>query len=398
MEESKKKEYPKEVGKTANLLRNPFTIKLLAKIVILPVIILGVDLTSSEFPEVYRGGLQKESGSWVAAGNLQENFRQVYKRVSPSVAFINTEKQRRRERNPLLEDPYFRRFFPNSRQQSIPRKSFGLGSGFVISSDGYIATSFHVIKDVDRINVEIEGEKYRARVIAVDPLGDIALLKVKTKKKLKPVRFADSDKVQVGDWALSIGNPFGLDRSLTVGVVSAVRRNVDELGSAYIQTDASINRGNSGGPLLNYRGQVIGINRFIFSNNPGGGNLGIGFAIPISEAAKILNSLKKDGQVKRGFIGIQMAPLSAQLIVDLDIPEKQGVYVNSVLKQSPAEKGGIIGGDVLLRVSNKKIKTPRDLVIFISGSPIGRKVEFTIWRDKKRILRNVEVGVRPQKF
>ena len=146
-------------------------------------------------------------------------------------------------------------------------------------------------------------KKYRARVIAVDPLGDIALLKVKTKKKLKPVRFADSDKVQVGDWALSIGNPFGLDRSLTVGVVSAVRRNVDELGSAYIQTDASINRGNSGGTLTQLSWASYRYQSFLFfSNNPGGGNLGIGFAIPISEAAKILNSLKKDGQVKTWFL------------------------------------------------------------------------------------------------
>ena len=225
-------------------------------------------LHSSEFPEVYRRGTASNNAT-ASAGQVQTVFRNVYEKVAPSVVFISTEKRLPRQGNPLLNDPFFRRFFPPSERSSGPRKSVGLGSGFIISSDGYICTNYHVIKEVDKIKVEILGTEYKAKVAGVDPLADIALLKIEPKKKLTPVRFSNSDTVQVGDWALSIGNPFGLDRSLTVGVVSAVRRNIDELGSAYIQTDASINQGNSGGPLMNYQGEVIGINRFIFSNNLG---------------------------------------------------------------------------------------------------------------------------------
>ncbi len=326
----------------------------------------------------------------------QSNFHKIYKIYKDKVVYISTEKDVSAAPDPFLEDPFLRRFFaPRSGPRSGTRRLSGLGTGFIISSDGYICTNHHVVAEVDRVQVRIQDKEYPAKVIGTDQLTDVALLKVEGVNNLDPVYFGNSSRVQVGDWAIAIGNPFGLDRTFTVGVVSAVRKDIDELGNAYIQTDASINQGNSGGPLLNLDGEVIGINRLIISNSPSGGSLGIGFAIPINTVRDVLEQLKNNGRVQRGFIGVQLTPLSKVFAKELAVPQRKGALIGGVLSNSPAAKAGIKPRDVILQVDKVRVKNPRDLVIAVSRIPVGATRPFVIWRDKQRLNLFVTVGERP---
>lgn len=361
----------------------------------IPVVLIAVAGFACQKGDFFSGEVLAESplkgkhqGSPVY--ELQKTFNEVADLYSDRVVFISTEKT---IDNPIFNDPFFKQFFgPN--QGKTQQKQTGLGTGFIISNDGYICTNHHVIKDMDRVTVNIGDTEHDAKIIGSDPMTDIALLKVEGVSNLNPVYFGDSDRVHVGDWAIAIGNPFGLDRSFTVGVISAIaRRDVDQLGNTHIQTDASINPGNSGGPLLNIDGEVIGVNRMIYSRS--GGYMGIGFAIPINTAKDILDQLKKSGSIKRGYLGVQIAPVSGQIAQKLGLPAPEGALVTSVVPDSPAHDAGIQQKDVIIQMDQTPIKSPSDLVREAGKAKIGKSYRFVLYRDGKKTSLSVRIKERP---
>ncbi len=339
------------------------------------------------FKEVYRSSPIKNNVKDSIALSTQKAFHGIYEEYQTKVVFISTEKNIEVRQHPYFQnDPFFRRFFdePESQQrgsQKQYRKQEGLGTGFIISSDGYICTNYHVVEEVDVVRVKVGDKVYNAKVIGTDKRTDIALLKINGTRGLEPAYFANSDNVKVGDWAIAIGNPFGLDRTFTVGVVSAIARE-DLEGNAYIQTDASINSGNSGGPLLNINGEVIGMNRMIYSQT--GGNLGIGFAIPINTVYRVIESLKKHGKIKRGYIGVSIAVLTPEFAQILGLKGKAtGVIVAEVFPGGPADKAGMLAKDIILEVDGEKVSSAQDLLNIISETAIGKTIKLKLWRDAK---------------
>lgn len=326
----------------------------------------------------------------------QDVFRKVFEMNKNSVVFISTEQTVKVQRNPFMDDPFFRQFFGPDSQQPKTQRRTGLGTGFVISEDGYVCTNHHVVNGVDKVKVKIDAESYDATIVGSDEKTDLALLKLDSKKKFTPVFFGDSDKVQVGDWAIAIGNPFGLDRSFTVGVISATaRRDLDFMGGSqtHIQTDASINPGNSGGPLLNIYGEVVGINRMIYSQS--GGNVGIGFAIPVNTAKSVLEQLKTHKKIKRGYIGVQIVPLTEDYAKEIGLKNAEGALVGGVAEDSPAAKAGVVAGDVIISVDDKEVKNFGDLLSKVESTPIGKSLKVQIWRDKSKLNLYITVKERP---
>ena len=326
---------------------------------------------------------------------LQNAFHEIYNQYKDSVVFISTEKTITvKGFNPFTDDPVFREFFGLKESAPKKRKARGLGTGFIISSDGYICTNSHVVKNVDTVTVTVAERTYEAKIIGSDTVTDIALLKIKSKRSFKPVYFGDSDSVKVGDFVLAIGNPFGLDKTFTQGVISGTgRRQLDETGNAHIQTDAAINQGNSGGPLINLDGEVIGVNRAIYSSS--GGNIGIGFAIPINVAKETLMQLKTYGKVKRGYLGIGMSQFTPDQAKQLGLMNNQGVLVGSVIKESPADKGGILEGDVILMIDDEPIKGTVSLIRFLGSKKIGEVLIVKVWRNRSEKSLRVVIKERP---
>jgi serine protease Do len=330
------------------------------------------------------------------AMGVQEAFRKIYNAYKERVVFISTEQTVKLPNHPFFSDPFMREFFG----QQIPngnrtQKRTGLGTGFILSEDGYICTNHHVVAGMEKVKIKIGNDTYDAQVIGSDDRTDIALLKISPKEKLKPVNLGDSSSVQVGDWAIAIGNPFGLDKTFTVGVVSATgRKDVEMMGGtqSHIQTDASINPGNSGGPLINIKGEVIGINRMIYSQT--GGNMGIGFAIPINTARTVLDQLKNHKKVIRGHIGVQIVPLTDEYAKELGLNDISGALVGSVLDGGPAAKAGIQVGDVIQKVNDAKIKNYGDLVEQIEKTPIGKTLKIQVWRHKSSVTLFITVKER----
>jgi serine protease Do len=346
------------------------------------------------FGDIVESPIKKQSDA--KAKDIQNTFREIYKLYSDRVVFISTEQTVKMPQHPFFDDPFFREFFRGQQPPSRTQKRTGLGTGFVLSADGYICTNHHVIAQVDKITVKIDNKSYTAKIVGSDERTDIALLKIDPDEKLKPVFLGNSDDVMVGDWAIAIGNPFGLDKTFTVGVISATgRRDVDLMGGSqsHIQTDASINPGNSGGPLINIDGEVIGINRMIYSRT--GGNLGIGFAIPINKAKTVLEELKKYKKIKRGFLGVQIVPLSEEYAKEIGLKDSEGALVGAIVDGSPAQKGGIMVGDVILEVKNKKIKNYVDLVEIVEKTKIGKTLKVVVWRKKSRLNLFITVAERP---
>jgi serine protease Do len=348
---------------------------------------------NSFLKEVYAESPLKDKHKNTSIYELQQTFHEIYELYKDSVVFISTEKTVRIQ-NPFYNDPFLRRFF-NIPNLPETQKQRGLGTGFIISSDGYICTNHHVVAGMDVVKVKINGKEYKAKIVGSDSFVDIALLKIDGVKDLKPVHFGDSNKVKVGDWAIAIGNPFGLDRTFTVGVISAIaRKDVDQMGNSHIQTDASINPGNSGGPLINIDGEVIGVNRMIYSQT--GGNLGIGFAIPINTAKSVLEQLKEHGRVKRGYIGIQIAPITEEIASELNIKDKKGVVIIGILEDSPAAKSGLRIGDVIIEANGKEIKEPDELIQIVNQTPIGKGIQLKIHRGNSTLNVLVIIKERPQ--
>ncbi len=307
----------------------------------------------------------------------------MLERTTPAVVNIATRGRVRIQENPLFNDPFFRHFFdlPSRPRERITQS---LGSGVVVDAEkGYILTNNHVIDKAEEIEVTLlDGRKLKARVVGTDPATDVAVIQVKA-TNLTALPLADSDRLRVGDFVVAIGNPFGLGQTVTSGIVSALGRT--GLGiegyEDFIQTDASINPGNSGGPLVNLRGELVGINTAIFSRS--GGNIGIGFAIPINMAHEVMQQLVAHGRVQRGMLGVQVQDLTPELAQAFDIPNRKGVVISAVVPGSSAEKAGLKPGDIIVAINGKPVDDSADVRNTIGLIPVGRQVELTILRDGK---------------
>jgi Do/DeqQ family serine protease len=312
--------------------------------------------------------------------STQAAFIEVSRTVTPAVVNISaTRVSRGSELGPFFDD-FFGEFFrgaPRPRQQEQ-----SLGSGFLISSDGYILTNEHVVKGGEQVTVKLSDQRtFAARVVGIDSRTDVAVLKIDSREELPTVVMGDSDALQVGQWAVAIGNPFGLDRTLTVGVISATgRANLGiEDYEDFIQTDASINPGNSGGPLLNIYGEVVGINTAIVAAGQG-----IGFAIPINLARLIAQQLIETGQVTRGWLGVSIQPLTPELAESFGLDKLAGALVNHVLPGSPAEKAGVQRGDILISFDGREVRGVRELQLMVASTPVGKTVQLEVVRGGKR--------------
>lgn len=335
----------------------------------------------------------------VAESQGLPDFVSLAKRLRPVVVNISTtqvsEGGAQGFASPFGEDDpfsdFWRRFFGNPFPRG-PQRQKSLGSGFIIDRDGSILTNNHVVENAQKIVVRLADEKeFEAKVIGKDPKTDIAVIKINAKSNLPVVTLGDSDQLEVGEWVLAIGNPFGLDNSVTSGIVSAKGRHI---GAGpydnFIQTDASINPGNSGGPLINLRGEVVGINTAIFSR--AGGNIGIGFAIPINLVKELLPQLKGRGKVTRGYLGVLIQKVTLEIAESLGLDKARGALVANVSKDGPAERAGVKVGDVIIEFDGKEIKESNDLPIIVARTPVDKKVRLKVLREKKDVTLSVTVG------
>ena len=340
---------------------------------------------------VVQGGAQAALPMVDSQGEVLPSLAPMLERVLPSVVNIATESRVRIQDNPLLQDPFFRRFFgvPDMPRE---RKTQALGSGVIIDAEhGYVLTNNHVVAKADEITVTLkDGRSLTAKLVGTDPETDVAVVQIPA-KNLTAVPLADSDKLRVGDFVVAIGNPFGLGQTVTSGIVSALGRT--GLGiegyEDFIQTDASINPGNSGGALVNLRGELVGINTAIIA--PGGGNVGIGFAIPVNMTQEVMTQLIKHGEVHRGRLGILVQDLTPDLAKAFDIKETQGAVISKVVKDSPAEHAGLMAGDVVISVNGKSVTTSSELRNSIGLLPVGETVTLDVIRDGK--ARTVKVTI-----
>jgi Do/DeqQ family serine protease len=324
-------------------------------------------------------------------GGTLPSLAPMLERVLPSVVNIATESRVRVQDNPLLQDPFFRRFFgvPNVPRE---RQTQALGSGVIVDAKhGYVLTNNHVVAKADEITVTLkDGRSLKAKLVGTDPETDVAVVQIPA-KNLTAVPLADSDKLRVGDFVVAIGNPFGLGQTVTSGIVSALGRT--GLGiegyEDFIQTDASINPGNSGGALVNLRGQLVGINTAIIA--PGGGNVGIGFAIPVNMTQQVMTQLIQHGEVHRGRLGVLVQDLTPDLAKAFDIKETHGAVISKVIKDSAAEKAGLMAGDVVIGVNGKPVNTSSELRNSIGLLPVGETVTLDVVRDGKS--RSVKVTI-----
>jgi serine protease Do len=319
----------------------------------------------------------------------QQAFTNLVKAVTPSVVNISTVSKRRIV-NPFFEmNPFFDDFF-GGRQPPRYQRENSLGSGLIINKEGYILTNDHVVKNAESIQVKLSNDKvYNGKVVGEDQKTDLAIVKISASEDLPTAVLGDSDKLQVGQWAIAIGNPFGLDRTVTVGVISATgRSNMGiETYEDFIQTDASINPGNSGGPLLNVYGEVIGINTAIVASGQG-----IGFAIPVNMAKHVVEQLIKKGSVSRGWLGVTIQPVTDELAQSFGLKSARGALVSDIMAGSPAEKAGIKQGDVIVRFGDKEIKDSRQLQLVVGDTPAGQKVPMDIFRNGKPLTLTVTLA------
>ena len=326
---------------------------------------------------------------------VPESFADLADQLMPSVVNISTTQTVRTTTNqfPFQFPPGspFGEMFKDF-ERPTERKASSLGSGFIIDTKGTVVTNNHVISGADDILVRVGDKEYKAKVIGADPYMDIAVLKMETKDQFKPVSFGDSDKARVGDWAVAIGNPFGLGGTVTAGIISARNRDINLTRyDDFIQTDASINQGNSGGPLFNLKGEVIGINTAIIA--PGqSGSIGIGFAIPANAASNVIDQLIKFGETKRGWLGVRIQEVTKEIAEVEKLKKPQGALVASVGENSPADKAGIKAGDIILNFDGKKIDTMRTLPKVVASTEVGKSVELKIWRNKKLISKRLILG------
>ena len=366
--------------------------------------ITGVILSSSLkiTPTIRAVGEEVVESSEASPIKDSQIFVKLAERLKPVAVNISTtkiiKKRRRQPIHPFRDDPFrdffgddfFDRFFGQTPQRDYKLRS--LGSGFIINREGYIITNNHVIEGADEIKVRLsDREEFDAKIVGRDVKTDVALIKIDPPKGLPVAQLGDSDKLKVGEWVMAIGNPFGLDQTVTVGIVSAKWRKI---GAGpyedFIQTDAAINQGNSGGPLLNTRGEVVGVNSAIFSTS--GGNIGIGFAIPINLAKNVVKQLKEKGRVVRGWLGVIVQTVTPELADSFGLKQRKGALVADIEESGPADKAGIKKGDIIINFDGKEIKEMSELPLTVAQTPVGKQVEVTILRNGKTLTKKVKVG------
>ncbi len=344
-------------------------------------------------------------GTAPEARTAPESFADLAAKLLPSVVNISTTQvTRRTERGPEIPqfppgspfEEFFRDFFERNRPDSAPRRSNSLGSGFIVDPRGYIVTNHHVIEDAEEITVILHDDtNLKARIIGRDPKTDLALLKVEPRAPLPAVTWGDSEKSRVGDWVLAIGNPFGLGGTVTAGIISASKRDINSGPyDSYLQTDASINRGNSGGPMFNMAGEVIGVNTAIYS--PSGGSIGIGFAIPSAQARTVIEQLRDHGRVRRGWLGVRIQTVTDQIAESLEMDKARGALVAGVTEAGPAERAGIRAGDVVVSFDGRPVPEMRDLPRMVAETPVDRDVRVGVIRNGKPVELKVRVGELPE--
>ena len=330
-----------------------------------------------------------------SAKDAPASFADLAERLMPSVVNISTTTTVTTNTNPFpgFQFPPGSPFEDMFKEFGTPqkRKSAALGSGFIIDEKGIVITNNHVIQDSEDIVVRVGGDKeYKATIIGSDPLSDIAVLQIDSKEKFTPVKFGDSDKARIGDWVIAIGNPFGLGRTVTSGIISARNRSIGlSRYEDYIQTDASINSGNSGGPLFDMNGNVIGINTAILGK---GGSIGIGFSIPSNSAKKVINQLIEFGETKRGWLGVRIQVVTDEIADVEKLDEARGALVASVAEKSPSDKAGIKAGDIILEFNGTKINEMKELPKIVAQTEVGKTVDVKVWRNKKEIIKKIKLG------
>lgn len=332
----------------------------------------------------------------VPSGKVAASYAYAAKAALPSVVHIFTSKDVKAQRTPFSDDPLFRHFFGDRLDNRPQQRASGLGSGVVVSPEGYILTNNHVIEAADEIEVALnDGRKLPARIVGRDPESDLAVLQIKPEGKLHAITFGHTEQLSVGDVVLAIGNPFGVGQTVTMGIVSALGRT--HLGintfEDFIQTDAAINPGNSGGALVDAAGNLVGINAAIYSRS--GGSLGIGFAIPVSLARNVMEQIIQNGSVTRGWIGVEVQAITSELAESFSLPSSGGTLISGVMRGSPADRAGIKPGDVLLAVEGRKVNDPQAMLEAIAALAPGRKAGFELRRGKEKLDMKVEVGRRP---
>ena len=333
--------------------------------------------------------------NYTYSNSIPSSFADLAERLMPSVVNISTTQTVVTRSNPF---PNFQ-FPPGSPFEDMfkdfgtpqERKSSALGSGFIIDEKGIVVTNNHVIEGAEDIVVQVNGDKeFKAKVIGADPLSDIAVLQIETKEKFIPVKFGDSDKARIGDWVIAIGNPFGFGGTVTSGIISARNRSIGlSRYEDYIQTDASINSGNSGGPLFDMNGDVIGINTAILGRS---GNVGIGFSIPSNSAKIVIDQLIQFGETKRGWLGVRIQDVTKEIADVEKLDKPRGALVASVAPNSPSEKAGVKAGDIILEFNGEIIGEMKELPIIVARTEVGKKVKVKIWRNKKEIIKNITLG------
>ena len=329
------------------------------------------------------------------AKDVPSSFADLAEKLMPSVVNISTTQTVTTNKNPF---PF--QFPPGSRLEDMfkefgvpeTRKAMALGSGFIIDLKGIVVTNNHVIKGAEDILVRVNGGKeYKVTIIGSDPLSDIAVLKMETKDKFIPVKFGDSDKARIGDWVIAIGNPFGLGGTVTSGIISARNRSIGlSRYEDFIQTDASINQGNSGGPLFNMDGDVIGINTAILS--PTGASSGIGFAIPSNSAKRVIDQLIEFGETKRGWLGVRIQVVTKEIADAEKLDKPKGALVSNVAEGSPSDKAGILPGDIILEFKGTLINKMQELPLIVAQTDVGETVEVKVWRNSKELIKKITLG------
>ena len=340
-----------------------------------------------------------------ANGAAPADFADLAEKLSPTVVNIYTTQTIEVSSSPHqfffpddMEIPEpFKRFFgmPERPEQQAPKREMkrtSLGSGVIVTADGYILTNNHVVEDADEINVTLYTfEEYEAKIVGRDPRSDLALIKIEPEIDLQYVTFGDSEKLRVGEWVLAIGNPFGLQQTVTSGIISAKGRSInDQSYGNFIQTDASINPGNSGGPLFNLQGEMVGVNTAIFSRT--GGNIGIGFAIPVNMAKNVFAQLKESGKVTRGWLGVMIQQVTPDLAENFGLDRPIGAFVGQVIPDSPADKAGIKAGDVIIEYNGKEVSQMSMLPALVANTDVGSKARVVLIRDGQKQNITIEIG------
>jgi serine protease DegQ len=355
-------------------------------------------LRPSLLPNAARSGVVTLYESAMNGGDLPSvGFSKAAQRVMPAVVNIFTSSEVKTPAAPFMDDPRFRFFFGDQSDNNAPQQSSSLGSGVIVSHDGYILTNHHVVEAADEIEVALaDGRTAKGHIIGSDPDTDLAVIKVDLGNSLPAITFGQSDQAHVGDIVLAVGNPFGVGQTVTMGIISALKRNHLGLSTFenFIQTDAAINPGNSGGALVDVEGNLLGINSAIYS--PNGGSLGIGFAIPTSTAKKVMEQIIQNGSVTRGWVGIAVQDLTPELAESFKLKDMQGVLIAEVVRGSPADKAGIKAGDILVSIDSKPLADSNAMLETISALQPGKTAALMLLRSQSEIVIQVKVGKRPK--